>query len=317
MNNSEISTISELDFVNSNRGYWFIRTDNGINFDTYTKNDFIGIGWNEITLEDITNLHFSEVYLKIAKTYGYNLELARGKSKVTAIYNKLHRFKEIKKGDIIIIPSYGSQRLAFGVVEDSKVYIDLEKIDDCDYYKRKKVNWIITKDIDSLDSKFYEVKTTRHAISNVKPYESYIDRVVSTFYFKDNTGNLVFEVNKDEDINLTSLLELITNIKSVISDINIQYNFDENIEESAIKLSLQSRGTFALKVPIGKSLATFGVIFALFSCGDKGQQNNNLNPKEQQEADKFIKSHKKELDKIEESMRELEVNQDKINETFK
>jgi hypothetical protein len=309
MNNSLPNEINELEFIDNERGYWFVRTDNGINFDTYYENGFIGIGWNDITLEDLTKLSVNDVQAKIAKNNNYDLQLARGKSKVTGIYNKLIRFKDIKKGDVIMMPSYGSGRLAFGIVEDSNVYVELEKTGDCEYYKRKKIDWKTVKNIKSLDSKFYEIKLTRHAISNVKTYENYIDRVISTFYFKANTGNFVFEVNKKEDINLSHLLELIGTIKSLIADINSYYDYNENIEESVIKLSLQSEGLFALKVPTGKSLATLGLILSLSSCGDK-----TTGTVEQQ---KFIESHQMKLDTISRRMDDLEIDKDKINQAFK
>lgn len=317
MNIGESNVIKELDVISSERGYWFVRTDNGMNFETYLKDGFIGIGWNEITLEDLLKLTPKDVKAKIAEKYGYDLEIAKGKSKATSVYNKLKRFRDIKSGDVVIIPSYASNRLAFGIVEDTHVYIELSKTEDCNYYKRKKVRWVVNKDIDTLDSKFYEIKITRHAISNVKPYENYIDIVISTFYFKDNTGNLVFDVNKNEDINLTQLLELITTIKSVISNINISYDYNENIEESAIKLSIQSKGLFALKVPIGKSLATFGIIFTLFECGPKNQNEVNLTPQERINAQKFIDNNKAKLDTISDRMRDLEIDKEKINNAFK
>lgn len=309
MNKNDFEIVQGIESIDSERGYWFVRTDNGLNFETYLENNFIGIGWNDITLEDLTKLSQNEVQSKIAKNYGFDLELVKGKSKATAIYNKLKRFKDIKKDDVVIIPSGGSNRLAFGIVTDTNVHIGLEKTGECEYFKRKQIRWVAVKHINSLDSKFYEIKITRHAVSSVKPYESYIDRVISTFYFKDNTGNFVFDVNKDEDINLIQLLELITNIKVVLSKINSEFDFNENIEASAIKISLQSKGTFALKVPIGQSLATFGLVLALSSCNDKTSGTA--------EHQRFIENYKIELDTISRRMDDLEIDKDKINQAFK
>lgn len=309
MSDNKLQVVNQLEIISENRGYWFVRTDSGTNFETYLNNGFIGIGWNDITLEDLTKLSAKEVQMKIAKNYGYDLELAKEKSKTTAIYNKLKRFKDIAKNDVVIIPSNGSFRLAFGIVEETNVHIGIEKTGECEYYKRKKVRWVAVKNIDLLDAKFYEIKTTRHAVSNIKPYESYIDRVISTFYFKGNAGNLVFDVNKEEDINLSHLLELISTIQNVISSINTEFQYDETIEASAIKLSLQSKGTFAIKVPIGNSLAMFGLVFALSSCNNKTSGTA--------EQQKFIQNHQMELDTISRRMDDLEIDKDKINQAFK
>lgn len=308
--------ISKLDYVDPERNYWFVRTDAGIYFDAYLKYGFIGIGWNPITLEDLTKLTPQEVKVKIAHIYNIDLGLVKGKGKASGIYNKLIRFKDIKNGDVVIMPSYSSTRLAFGIVEDSSVYIDIDKSHDCDYYKRKRIRWVSVKQVGQLDPIFYEIIISRHAISNIKRYENYIDRVVSTFYFKNNSGNLVFDVNKKEDINLAHLVDLIGSIQTLISEINDYYSFGENIEESAIKLSLQSKGTFALKVPNGKSLATFGLIFTLFSCGDNDSHTNISSGQDMKNAQDFIHQHEDTLRKIERRMIDLEIDREKINETF-
>mgnify|MGYP006141146013 CR=1 FL=1 len=36
--------------------YWFVRTDNGDNYESFLRNGFIGIGWNEITVEDLRKI---------------------------------------------------------------------------------------------------------------------------------------------------------------------------------------------------------------------------------------------------------------------
>jgi restriction system protein len=314
----KIQLVDKLKVIEPDRGYWFVRTDSGVNYDTFVKYGFIGIGWNQITLEDLVKLSPKEAQEKIAKTQNYNLELTRGKSKATAIYNKLIRFRDIKKGDVVIIPSFHSSRLAFGIVEDSNVFIDTEKSHECEYYKRKKVSWVLQKNIDSLDQVFYEVKITRHAISNVKQYEDFIDRVTSTFYYKDNFGNFVFEINKDEDINLIQLVDLISSIQTVITEINKFYGYGENVEENVIKLSLQSKGKFTLKSPIGRSLATFGLVFSLFDCQNKQQQPpNSLNSTELKKAEQFVSANADSLKNIENRMNQLDLNKDKINSVFK
>jgi restriction system protein len=317
MNNSEIRSFTGLDLINPDRGYWFVRTDSGVNFETYLKNSFIGIGWNRITLEDIVTQTEQEVKDKIAKIYGIDLELAKGKGRATAIYNKLKKFKDIQKGDVVIIPSHSSGRLAFGIISDSNVYIDIDKTEDCEYYKRKKVQWVMIKPIDSLDAVFFKIKSPQQAIIDIKPYESYVDRIVSTFYFKNNTGNLVFNVNKDEDINLEILLSLISSIRTLLIEVNSYFNYQEDIGGSAIKLSLQSKGTFVLKVPIGKSLATFGLIFMLFDCQNKQHRPSDITQKDWEELQTFIEAQKDTLTVVQKRMDELEVDKGKINDTFR
>jgi len=130
--------------IESHRGYWFVRTDSGKNFETFVKNSFIGIGWNGITLEDLrdASLKAAEVKRKIAKRYNIDIDKSSGKGKTTAIYTKLLRFKEFKKGDLIIIPSSNSKLYAFGIIQDNSIYNDIDQTHNCSYYKRRKVEWL-------------------------------------------------------------------------------------------------------------------------------------------------------------------------------
>ena len=63
--------------IQPDRGYWFIRTDSGINFDNFLEGNYIGIGWNSISENDIRNSTPEEVKTKIAKLYKYDLDLAK------------------------------------------------------------------------------------------------------------------------------------------------------------------------------------------------------------------------------------------------
>ena len=198
------------------------------------------------------------------------------------------------------------------------MYVDTEKSHNCDHYKRKKVDWVQIQNTNSLDPIFYQIKISRHSISSIKQYQDYIDRVISTFYFKDDFGNFVFEVNKNEDINLSQLVDLIGSIQTLLYDINEFYQYGENIKDCAIKLNLQSKGKFTLKEPIGRSLATFGIIIAMYGCqNDKSQMNTNLSPQERLKIQQFIETKVDTLKNIDRRFDELEVNKEKINSVFR
>ena len=166
-----------------------------------------------------------------------------------------------------------------------------------------------------LESKFYEIKISQHSISQITKYANYIDRVMSSFYFKNNSGNFVLHVNQEGDINLNDLLELMQQNKLLLQTINNFFELDENIEESSIKVNLQSKGTITYNVPVGKSLATLCLIITLCSCGQADDTHHEVNGKP---VSKFVEVHKQLLDSTVDSYKKNEVILDKIeNDKFK
>lgn len=304
-------TIKEPD-----RNYWFVRTDGGIYFDEFVNKGYIGINWNEITIHDLRNLNPEQIKDKISRIKRLDPLVSKEKSKITQIYNKILRFDSFQAGDYVVIPSDGSTRLAFGIITDQQIYSDIENVEICDFHKRRKVAWLTMKHLEELDTKFYEVKSNRHAVSSIKEYQDYIDRVVSTFYFKEDYGHLVFDVQQDEDINLINLVSLIQGMQTLMQDINAEFGLHENLEDNIIKLNLQSKGTFTLKAPVGRSLAILGLLLTLNSCGkvDAGKAADvNV---EVEQLDEFAKEKNRQLIEIESNLDTLEVNKNKLHDAF-
>lgn len=126
------------DEIDSNREYWYVRTDSGKLYDTFKYNNFIALGWNEITTEEIKksldNPEFlkkkiSSISLRDEKTrikltneeinYSNVIDLntPSGKLKSSMIINKLQNFYNLKYGDVVVIPSYGSNEFSFGIID--------------------------------------------------------------------------------------------------------------------------------------------------------------------------------------------------------
>jgi len=306
--------------------YWFVRTDNGFNFDAFTNNNFIGIGWNEITVHNIQNLSKEEIKRKISRTEGLkrdgtlkiNLNTPEGKSKATAIYNKLIRFKNLKKGDIIICPSKKGSRLAFGVISDNILQSNAEPQDLCEYYKRRNVNWLSIKNFGNLDPMFYQIKTTRHAISDVKKYHPYIDKVINTVFIKNNFGHYIVDIKTQNSINTETLLAFIKSTNDLLSIINEKLLFGENIDDSSIKLNLQSPGTIEYIIAGGKTILIYAALMSQISCGiEDAEANNPANiPNEtpvEQLVYKVMTENTEIVNDITKAMTELEVDGNKIN----
>ena len=258
--------IKDVENITADRGYWFVRTDSGDNFDVFLEGGFIGIGWNEITVNDIVNVTPVAVKTKIARFNNYDLSIRGGKSHATAVYNKLVRFKALRKNDVIVMPSYGSAKFAFGIIEDEGIYQETKKLGECNYVKRRKVKWVKVESIGKLDNIFYKIKASMHAISSIKKYENYINNIINSLYVKDGYTHFVLEVTKGGDIDLNALSDLLASIQKVSNELTVYFGNQEKGEVLSVKLNLQSSGAVELKRKIGMSVLALAIIFS--SCSN-------------------------------------------------
>lgn len=120
----EILDLFNITEIDTNRNYWLVRTKSGKYFDEFYIDGFIGIGWNKIS--DMTIINSDQEAVKNIIKQGYPDENRPG-----LIANQIIRFvKEMKKGDIVLIPSKNSRYVAFGELVDDNIY--LEDIDNAE-----------------------------------------------------------------------------------------------------------------------------------------------------------------------------------------
>lgn len=283
----DITRIS--DNIGNNRNYYFIRTSKGVNFNSFLNGGFIGVNWNYITTQDLRDKTELEIKAKIARLepnnrggVGYDIATREGKQKVTSIYNKIIRFKELNKGDIVVIPSSGSEFLAFGYIDDDGIYNEFED-NTCDWHKRRRVNWITTERLSDLDSMFYKIVYAKHAISRLNDYSNYIDKVLSSAFVKDNVSHLVLNVRGNHEIDDDALINLMSNIKELTSLLNNDLNLHD-LNQSSIRLNVQSPGTIEFLYRQSKSLLLAALMLAaplVVSCSHtQGENAQNGSPQE-------------------------------------
>lgn len=277
--------LDKVDKLNSESNYWFVRTDYGKLFDGFYNGGYIAIGWDYLTLYEFRNSDENKIKSKMAQVEDVDITKFQGKIKITAAYNKIKTFVNLKKDDIIIIPSKNSDRLAFGRIVDEQPYEDLNTKE---FIKRRKVKWIDLKQMSDLNPIFYQVKSNQHTISNVKPYSPFIDRVMGNLYKKGDNTHYVLKIEKTEDISFEELRTLMDNIQTLVQNINEAYNFNDNTEEFYIKINLQSKGAVEL-IKKGKSLSVLAYLIFLTSC-------NNLDSAQDDNIRSFIQNNREVLE---------------------
>lgn len=282
--------------------YWFVRTDSGTHFSSFLENNFIGIGWNDISLQDIRNRTEIEVKTKISQSVGSNPNTRSGRQKNTDIYNKLVKFDNLRKGDIIVIPSESSHYLAFGIIEDDRAFTEREGANGCEYKKRRLVKWLTRGiSIDTLDPTFYKIRKARHSISNVNNYDYYIDSILYNIYQKDSNSHLVIRVLSGDEINLLKLAEVLQGLHRVMSIVNSDFQLNENVVAGSIRINLQSPGLFNIKQ------AGIALLLAASLLGASGCEPHRQPAPTRQQLDSTYTQHKTEIDSVKQAMEDMNI----------
>ncbi|WP_293937458.1 hypothetical protein [Sphingobacterium sp. UBA5996] len=296
--------LKKVEVVNNSIEYWFVRTDYGKLFEQFLEGGYIAIGWDYVTVKELDALNEDIIKKRIAEKEEFDLETTAGKSNSTSVYNKLMTFKNLKKGDIVVMPSRNSDRLAFGTIEDDDAFTaDAES-----FTKRRSVNWHEVKQIDDLNAIFYQVKSNQHTISSINRFAPHIDRVVGNLFEKNDFTHYVLKIEKDEDINFEDLNTLMSNIKSLTKEINKEFKLDEDMDEFFIKINLQSKGAVEL-IKSGKSLAILAFLLFCSSCGELHKQKDP-------EIKKFIENNGDKIENTTKVLDSLRANTDEMTKPF-
>lgn len=271
--------VATLPIINENRDYWLIRTQSGAFFETFRINNFVGIEYDEISYSVISSLKkqypeqpdFIQALKSLVKK-AYPNEAQPG-----LIAGQISKFLyDIKKGDIIVIPSENSRYISIGCVTETPVHLATESEmlkTNCDYTFRKRVKWLKTLDRDTLDPYLYKVLFAHQAINNLYQYSEYIERSLNDFFVKDGEAHLILEIEKEDDIHAMELFALGYGYLKSLDDISDYFKLDISSKEIEVKITLNSPGKLHFKALSWRTVVAFGIVVIAINGG--GLKFNN------------------------------------------
>lgn len=234
--------------IESERRYWLVRTMGGDYYKEFVQEDFIAIGYNEITLNDLKQLPSLEHTAKNTLSEIFDNRLGIKKEKSSYIISQILRFyREIKVGDVVIVPGRNSHFASFGIVV-SDMYEDvknLHKADSCQFTKRKKIDWRIHQNKFRLNPNLQLMFNTRHIISDVDGYASYIDSLMNDFYIKDDEAHLVLRIKTENEIS-TEQFFAFYQVFNIVDKFCKEQNIDETTKDIILKIQMESPGDVRL-----------------------------------------------------------------------
>ncbi len=165
----------EIPIVGDELHIWFVRTQSGSYFFDFYWNQYIALGWGEISSELVEKSAMSYASKKDVVSEHYPNEKRPGLilGQMEIFYNKM------KSGDLVVIPDIGGKRIAIGVLGDVISTVSPRYFRDeykyCEYKHKRSVNWIKQVDLWS-DVYLFRVLRAQQTISNITEYAEMVYR---------------------------------------------------------------------------------------------------------------------------------------------
>lgn len=276
---SNLLSLLKIPSVSEGIHYWIIRTNGGDYYEDFILHEYISISWDYVSLsilytkDDDEIKRLIEVYERMSATPEDSDDESDGttKGKITAILNKINRFVfEIDKGDIILIPSKNSDRIAIaevvGDVYEAENYVEsylqanpTTEIIPCPYRKRRKIKILKTITKGQMDIYLARGFNSQHALSCMDEYAPYINRTIYGIYSRGDELHTTLHAGHPNGLTLKELVEFSTLLEKAASSIAQQCEIPFDPSQVEVKLNIHSPGLIEL---IG-SLSSAGIVLSL------------------------------------------------------
>lgn len=255
--------LTALPTINENATFWMIRANKGEYYTDFVMNQYVGIGYDEISLKDAqtkTNEQMTQIFHEKKPKDKDEHPIPSGT--YTSWIGQLRRFaNEIKPGDYVLVPGISSDRFSLGVVLGQPFEITSDELNHVEeiknrkfspYKKRIKVQFLRSFNRSEADPALYKMIYTQTTVSKIDKYIPYILRAVFDAYISGKKVYLTFPVTQKEDIEALPYTEFTYNLTASYSAIAPE-------EKPIIKNNVQSAGVVQLILALSAPTGIFGL----------------------------------------------------------
>lgn len=257
--------------VSHSSSYWMVRTMGGDYFDEFVNRKFIAIGYNEVRLDELSQVNIED-HVAVRQLRERIHEMFPDVPRPGHITSQLLRFcKGISIGDVIVLPGYSSYRLAICRVT-GETYEETGTTGLCPFRKRLPIEVLQVTTRLKLSPKAQLMFNSRHPISDITEYASYIDSGVHDFYNKGEETHLLLKVNTEDSVTADQYMCLFEFLK--LAESFCQENgMDGKESDVVVKTQMESPGFVHLISKKKSILFTVGAMILLVNggglrCGD-------------------------------------------------
>lgn len=280
--------------IPAEKRYWLIRTKSGQFYETFRINNVVAIEHNEVSLHDIKSLRTeykddssliqasikskvrSEHIKKSLIDDFEEIELRQSSLIASQIFKFIF---EVKKGDIVLIPSFNSDIVSFGVVNEGFIgdfsKEELRKID-TEAILIKRVTWISDLKRIELDPYLHRMFTAHQAINDVGNYADVIERSINDFFILDNNAHTIINIENENNIPASDLFNMGSEILALLDIVAQKYNLDFSSKDIQVTINLNSPGKIDFKSKIKSGTVLLGIILFLVGGGYEDNSGHSL-----------------------------------------
>lgn len=291
-------------------GYWLVRADGGTYYEDFFLNNFIAVSDNEITIDLIkensneslagcTIEHIKNLYIETFSDWS-SQQVAHAASRTSKF------IFDMKKGDLILVPSRNSKSFLLGIVTSDVYQISEDDIKSQigvnyavnPYLKRRDMKWLKEISRSEISDKLYWLLSAHQTIFNLQENKEQINQLLAPIYIQDGLCHGTIKISKEKGLTLNEWYDLYSVIREMSQ--NTQ-------DEIIIKTNVQSPGLIEFVTDNAVTIIAVmtmlsGILWGKINVG--GISVQGILP--------YFLTHKKERIEIEKAKKELEImNEDK------
>lgn len=259
----------------ANRRYWLIRTSSGTLYPEFVDNSYVALNRNSIPYSELRSAkeeygQANQTIKKVKDTLmergiiGCLEETSNNPERALSIaISQVYKFVyEIKKNDIVVIPSENSDYISIGYFNDN--YIADNSETNASFSYTRKVTWLRSISKRLFDPYFYKLFTAHQAICDISEYAEYIERNISTQFILDDQSHYVIAINS-QNISARYLFRFGNYILDALADFVRVNQLDINVDAIQLSVNVNSPGKIDFK-----SSVKVGILTTMFTSAILG-----------------------------------------------
>lgn len=262
--------LKEIPSIDPNQKYWLVRTSAGDYYDTFAINKRIGFGESYIKPDDVLKFstNYDEFYKSIAPIIKEHTESDRPGTTAGQFFRFYH---EMKKGDLVLIPSVSSEKLWIGKIVDDKPkyfeYFDENKNISCPHIHTREVEWITEKYRTEFNPKITSLFFSHHALVDAGDYSQFINGAIHDLFVANNKAHLILRIETTQHIRARMLISLFSQLFDITQQFEDTEKNNVNVDDVDIRININSPGAVELISASIVTLLVIGLVIVFISGG--------------------------------------------------
>ena len=227
---------------------WFFRTKAGRFYQDFRINNFIGLGWDQVSSDLIIDksIPYDKKREKIEDLYPDEKRPGLILGQMDTFYNRM------KENDLVVIPSSGGKQITIGrigiLVEKIHHKQQYDEYPKCDYYHKRSVEWL--KVVNSWqDIYLFKAIKAQQTISDITEEAELVFRNLFPVYISNDAVHISFHKASKAELSLANNVDLQAGFLDIMDEIAMLYGMESFRNRASIKIAVGSPGFMEMILP--------------------------------------------------------------------